>query len=106
MTQQGSSRDQRRARRTRPRALPTHLQAEYVKSNFCRVIHADGAYGGVTGHSLIYMALFSEHNKLPTSARFVVDPVTRTAKPDPTRPSPTWTREVEAEVIMPAEFAK
>ena len=70
------------------------------------MIYADGAYGGPTGHGLIYMALYSEHTKLPESARFDIDPASKTARPQRVTPTLNWIREVEAEVLMTVEFAK
>lgn len=38
---------------------------EYIKSPFFRVIHADGAVGGVTPSGNIHFALYSERGPIP-----------------------------------------
>ena len=45
--------------------IPFH----YVKSNFFRVVHGDGVYGGVTPRGLLAMNFFSE--RLPIVERMV-----------------------------------
>jgi hypothetical protein len=101
-----------RAQRRHP-AQPseaTKLEIPYVKSNFCRVIHVDGAYGGPiapSGVYEIYMALYSQHQKFPDSVRFIVDPVSRTARPAAqNQENSTIVREIEIEVMMSLPFAK
>lgn len=97
------NREQRRQRRG---VAENRLEAIYVKSNACRVIHADGAYGGLTPQLNIYMALYSEHNALPASAVYVLDPAEKTAREETQAPPREWTREIEAEVIMSRDMAR
>jgi hypothetical protein len=49
-----------------PAELPT-VVFHFVKSNFFRVVHADGVHGGLTPHSLIEMNFFSERHPIPKS---------------------------------------
>lgn len=50
------------------------IQLDYIKSNFFRVIHVDGAHGGLhPGGRIIHMALFSERNAIPKSETFDVE---------------------------------
>lgn len=37
----------------------------YVKSNYFRVVHADGAFGGLTPRGELFMSVFSERAPLP-----------------------------------------
>jgi len=104
VTQPRPNRQQRR--QGRDRDIPRQLEAEYIKSPLCRVIYADGAYGGPTGHGLIYMALYSDHHKLPKVQRFAVDADGKTARAEPIPQENNWIREVEAEVLMSLGFAK
>lgn len=41
------------------------VEFHYMKGNFFRVIHADGAIGGPTPSGLIHMSLFSERPAIP-----------------------------------------
>lgn len=38
---------------------------EYIKSNFFRVIHSDGAIGGITPEGNIHLAFFSDRPAIP-----------------------------------------
>jgi hypothetical protein len=38
---------------------------EYIKSNFFRVIHADGAIGGITPEGNLHLAFFSDRPAIP-----------------------------------------
>ena len=50
----------------------TKLSFHFVKSNLFRVIHADGAWGGVTPHSNIHMALYSERQPIPQQVTYEI----------------------------------
>ena len=69
--------------------------------------HADGVFGGLTPHGLVYMAFFSEHAKMPDIAHIAVDAGAKTFKPvtEPTRQG-GWVREVEGEFIMDVTVAR
>ena len=43
---------------------------DYIKSNFFRVIHVDGAFGGLAPSGNIHMALYSERQAIPTRTVF------------------------------------
>src|ERR1700692_4853721 len=45
--------------------IAPRVRFHYVKSNFFRVIHVDGAIGGATPAGLIHCALYSERPALP-----------------------------------------
>jgi hypothetical protein len=45
----------------------TSLQFEYIKSNFFRVIHADGAWGGLTPQVKIQISFYSERTPIPNT---------------------------------------
>ncbi|HLW54414.1 MAG TPA: hypothetical protein VKW06_16380 [Candidatus Angelobacter sp.] len=44
---------------------PVSVCFHYVKSNYFRVIHADGMYGGLTPCGGIFFALYSDRQPLP-----------------------------------------
>jgi hypothetical protein len=41
------------------------VKFDYIKSNSFRVVHADGAWGGVTPSQNIFMALYSQRAPIP-----------------------------------------
>lgn len=48
-----------------PGAPRDRVTIEYIKSQYFRVIHADGAIGGVTPGGNLHFALFSERPAIP-----------------------------------------
>jgi hypothetical protein len=46
------------------------IKFHYLKSNFFRVIHADGAWGGVTPRGTIHMDFYSERSPIPQEMVF------------------------------------
>ena len=46
-------------------SAPPRLRFHYIKSNFFRVVHVDGAIGGLTGPGYIHFAVYSERPALP-----------------------------------------
>lgn len=77
----------------------------YRKSNFCRVVHASGVWGGSTPQGKIRMAFYSEKVAVPQSAIIGLDKegVARTTKETPTPQE--FEREVEVEVMLDPEAA-
>lgn len=75
------------------------FEAFYEKGNFFRVIHADGAYGGITPHGNLHFAFYSERSAIPKQVEFdVVDGL-----PGPERVIDTKKglfREIETDVVM------
>ena len=45
---------------------PTEIEFHFIKGNFFRVIHIDGAYGGVTPRAEIHMCVYNERGAIPT----------------------------------------
>jgi hypothetical protein len=54
------------AKRAKDQKLPKELEFDFIKSNFFRVIKADGAFGGISPNGSIHMALYSERSAIPT----------------------------------------
>jgi len=46
---------------------PPSVRFHYIKSNLFRVVHADGAYGGLSPTGDIFFSLFSQRPPIPTS---------------------------------------
>ena len=43
------------------------VRFNWVRSSHFRVIHADGAYGGITPYGNVFFSLYSDHPALPVS---------------------------------------
>ena len=98
---------QQRQKKQKATAAPSdRLEILYTKSNACRVVHADGAYGGVTPTLNIYMALYSQHNATPDRSTLHFDHTAKTAKEEISNPGHQWVREIESEVIMSRDTAR
>ena len=48
-----------------PSEMPTVVPFHYIKSNFFRVFHTDGAVGNVTPSGLIFIGFYSERGAIP-----------------------------------------
>lgn len=48
-----------------PNENPEKVRFEYIKSSLFRMIHADGAYGGVTPRLGVFLSFFSERPPIP-----------------------------------------
>ena len=59
-----------RSRRRQPREERATVTFEFTQSQHHRVIHVDGAWGGITAQGLIAMDFFSEYKSPPDSIRF------------------------------------
>jgi hypothetical protein len=57
-----------------PQNPPSKLPIHYIKSNHYRVIHVDGAHGGVTLRGLIEVNLYSERATIPQTTALQVHP--------------------------------
>jgi len=60
-----------------PEDAPTTVPFHYIKGNFFRVIHADGAIGSVTPAGLIFVSLYSERAAIP---QIMVHEITETGQ--------------------------
>ena len=86
---------------------PDKIQYHYNMSNLYRVIHADGAYGGLTPYGYINMNFFAERNTIPESSIHPIEDgrlgeeilELRTGKKG-------IIREVETGIVMDVERAK
>lgn len=86
---------------------PTEITFDYIKSNFFRVIHADGAFGGLAPNGNIHMALYNERQAIPTK---MVYPIEGTGLGPEIRKKRKGreglVREVEVDVILSIEQAQ
>lgn len=89
-------------------AEPATLPFFYEKAHAFRVIHVDGAYGGVTpGGRHLAMSLYSERRPIPQLQEFVVGTDGALEQPArTTRIKPGIFREVEVCAIMDLAVAR
>lgn len=85
--------------------LPTRVKFEYVKGNHFRVVHADGAFGGLTPNGNIQMAVFSQRGAFPNFIEQEIldgklgDEISRQGK--------DWViRELEVDLVMSIDTAR
>ena len=83
------------------RERPERVNFEFARSPFFRVVHSNGAWGGITPHQELSVTFFSERNSLPRSITLEVTSQGRLGPEisrDVTRGSVH--RECEVEVLM------
>lgn len=80
---------------------------DYEKGNLYRVIHMDGAHGGVSpSGDMILMSVFNERRPIPQREEYDVTKDGRKTKlPSKIRPTDIY-REVEATLVMNEECAR
>lgn len=81
---------------------------DMLKSNFFRVIHVEGAFGGVSPHGQLRVVLFNERYAIPKHTEHVLEPdgtlggELRAARDGRN----AIVRELECEIVMTLESAK
>lgn len=79
----------------------TEIVFSYFKSNFFRVVHADGAWGGLSPRGDIHISFYNERAAIPDSSKVVVSGKTGQAlKPEEFVASSRYVREMEIDVIV------
>ena len=79
---------------------------KYVKANFFRVIHADGAWGGISPKGDIHMAFYNERAAIPDVSKLLIGPDGRVLEPERFEASSRLVREVETDVIFDLNTAR
>jgi len=54
--------------------LPDKIKFDYLKSNFFRVIHADGVWGGLTPSQDVLITFWNERAPIPKQMTYRVNP--------------------------------
>jgi hypothetical protein len=73
----------------------------FVKSNYFRVIHADGAWGSITPFGNIHMAFYSERAAIPDIGKLTVSTKTgEVSKPEEYEADSEIVREMEVDVVV------
>lgn len=83
------------------------LEFDFEKSNYFRVIHVDGVFGGVSpATQLLHAAIFNERQPIPKKVfHNVIDGVPQPEIAEKRQVRPGLFREVEADLVMSMEMA-
>ena len=86
----------------------TRVSFEYIKSNFFRVIHADGIHGGLSADLDIHMAVFSERRPIPKEVVHFVTGEGTLGKEDlaARKTRAGMIREVDADIVVDLNTAR
>ena len=105
MTAENAPENNAKSERQSEREPPSTAKFEYVKGSLFRVVHADGAFGGLTPSGNIHMSIYSERFAIP---RFVVQRVADGKVGEETsREGKDWViRELEVDIVMDVVTAK
>jgi len=85
--------------------LPSEIKFDYIKSNQFRVIHVDGAHGGVSPKGLIQMAFFSERAPIPKRETYSLEQG-KLGQRKKVEQRDAIVREVEVETLIDLQVAK
>lgn len=81
-------------------SLPV-IEYHYIKSQIFRVIHADGALGGITPRGLVHLTFYNERAAIPRLGIREFDEMSQTAGPEKYAESKAGiVRELEFDVLM------
>lgn len=96
-----------KVRAIRLKAKATTVRFHYIKSGQFRVIHVDGAHGGVTPNgNAIHMALFSERLPIPLNELYEVEPSGKLGKLSEKSVREGYVREIEVSAVLSLNTAK
>jgi hypothetical protein len=85
------------------------VKFDYIKSQFFRVVHADGMIGGPTTRAQLHIAFFSERAAIPQQITQIVDKTTGLLGkeiPEKAVTRGTIIRELDVDVMMNLDTAK
>jgi hypothetical protein len=85
---------------------PNVLKFHYIKGNFFRVIHADGAIGGLTPNHGIFLSLFSERGAIPQVIEQAINADGSPGEPKVRAGKDGLVREIEVGVMLNGRSAK
>ena len=90
-----------KAQENEPNEKEAEIVFSYFKSNFFRVVHADGAWGGLSPRGDIHISFYNERAAIPDTSRIAVSPATgEVLKPEEFVASSRFVREVEVDVVV------
>lgn len=84
---------------------PSNIKFFYIKSNLFRVLHVDGAVGGLTPHGSVHIAVYSERPAIPQMTSHNLSPEGRVGEPEETEGKEGIVREIDADLILSRQTA-
>lgn len=91
---------------TRSSEEANEIEFHYVKSNFFRVLHITGAFGGVTPQLNIHMNVFGDRPPIPKMIVQAITPENRIGSETRRDSRVGIVREVEADIVLDIDTAK
>jgi hypothetical protein len=76
------------------------VEVYYHKSNFFRVVHADGCYGGVTPRGGLHFGFYSERGAIPLRTALPLAQGKPAGPEEVLESKPGLVRELEVDVVM------
>ena len=92
----------RKANATAPQQT---ISTRFIRGNGLRVVHVDGAWGGITPQGLVHLGLFSEYVEPPASVTYAAGPAGQAQEIQRTGGG-SVTRELEVIAIMSPNVAR
>jgi len=91
----------------KPALLQGELEFDFEKSNYFRVIHVDGVYGGMSpATQLLHVAVYNERQPIPKKVfHNLTDGMPQPENLAKRQVRPGLFREVEADLVMSVEMA-
>ena len=93
------------SRRVAP-SVPESIEFHMMKSNFFRVVHCDGMWGGATPLGYMTMSVFSERSPIPVKVTHAVGSDGKIGGETKREVKHGIVREVEVELIFDLDTAK
>lgn len=82
-----------------PSEATKEIQTRFTRSNFCRVIRMDGAWGSITPQGLIHMAIYNERWEMPAGSTITAGPNSKLKEVADTTEGRAI-REIEADIFL------
>lgn len=84
------------------------VKFDYIKSQYFRVIHADGAIGSVTPAGLIHFALYNERFAIPRQVTHLLEPDGTLGERlhEETEARDAVVREMDVDIVVSVEVAE
>lgn len=88
-------------------STPTVIKFDYIKSNFFRVVHGDGIFGGLSTQGKVFFTVYSERPSIPQQMVYQINE-NRVGDEDRTKrvDRDAVIREAEVGVLMDLDKAK
>lgn len=84
---------------------PHEISFKYIKSNLFRVVHANGAFGGLSGRGELHIGFYSERLEFPDTSKVLVSP-TGEVSHEVFEGIGKHVREIEVDVVVDIDTAK